>query len=267
MIDLHSHILPGLDDGAADLDEALAMARLAVADGVAAMVCTPHVRPGVYDNSAKTIAKAVDALRLALKDAGIPLQLYLGADVHVAPDLPSTLASGLVPTLNGSRYFLFEPPHHVLPPRIEDLAMRLLRAGFVPVITHPERLTWIARHYDVLERMNAAGCLIQVTADSLTGGFGRFALYFAERLLDEGRSDIVASDAHGAKTRGPQLSRARDRIIKRLGEPAAMKMVSTGPAAILADRTLVPARATRPVRTGPRSDVRVGPRDRYGVSS
>lgn len=266
MIDLHSHILPGLDDGAADLDEALAMARLAVADGMTAMTCTPHIHSGVYDNNGKRIAAAVAALRLALQDAGIPLQLYVGADTHIAPDLASRLTTGLVPTLNGSRYFLLEPPHHVVPPRIEDLAMQLLRAGFVPVITHPERLTWIARHYEVIERLNAAGCLIQLTADSLTGGFGRFALYYAERLLDEGRCDIVASDAHGVRTRRPQLSRARDRIIKRIGEQEAMKMVLTVPAAILADRTVLPARATRPVRTGPRPQKSDAPRRPSGVT-
>ncbi|RVD49050.1 capsular biosynthesis protein, partial [Mesorhizobium sp. M2D.F.Ca.ET.140.01.1.1] len=81
-----------------------------------------------------------------------------------------------------SRYFLFEPPHHVLPPRLEELALRLIKAGFVPILTHPERLTWVKANYDVVERLNRLGCLIQLTADSIVGAFGRTALYYSEKL-------------------------------------------------------------------------------------
>lgn len=169
MIDLHSHILPGLDDGSPDLAMSLEMARLAVADGTTHMACTPHVMPGVYENATPNIAEAVQALELELHRAAIPLTLYVGADVHLAPDLPDRLRLGTVPTLNGSRYFLFEPPHHILPPRLEDFAARLIGAGFVPILTHPERLTWIKANYDVIERLNTLGCLIQLTADSVTG--------------------------------------------------------------------------------------------------
>lgn len=165
MIDLHSHILPGLDDGSPNLAELLQMARQAVADGTTEMACTPHVTPGIYENGTADITRAVRALQQELRRAGIPLVLHVGADVHVAPDLPGRLADGTVPTLNGSRYFLFEPPHHVLPPRLEDLAARLIDCGFVPILTHPERLTWIKANYDVVERLNAAGCLIQITAE------------------------------------------------------------------------------------------------------
>lgn len=124
MIDLHSHILPGLDDGSPNLAESLEMARLAVADGTTHMACTPHIMPGVYRNQTANIVSAMQGLERALRDAAIPLTLYIGADVHVAPDLQGQLSSGNVPTLNKSRYFLFEPPHHILPPRLEDLALR-----------------------------------------------------------------------------------------------------------------------------------------------
>ncbi|MGX7872031.1 tyrosine-protein phosphatase [Mesorhizobium sp. ORM6] len=177
MIDLHSHILPGLDDGSSGLAESVEMARLAVADGTTHMVCTPHVMPGVYENDTADIAQAVQTLERELHGAGIPLALFVGADVHVAPDLPDRLRLGKVPTLNRSRYFLFEPPHHILPPRLKELASRLIGAGYTPILTHPERLTWIKSNYDVVERLNALGCLIQFTADSVTGAFGRTALY------------------------------------------------------------------------------------------
>jgi len=250
MIDLHSHILPGLDDGAADLATSLRMARLAVADGVTQMVCTPHVVPGLYENTFQKIEAAVISLRRSLVREGIPLRIMAGADVHVAPDLPEKLAAGSVPTLNGSRYFLFELPHRVVPPRIEVLAGRLIEAGFVPVVTHPERLSWVETRYDVLAELNRVGCLIQVTADSLTGHFGRSAFQMAERLLADGRIDVLASDAHGDDRRKPVLSQARAIVAARLGDEEADRMVLKRPAAIVADRTLRPAAESRSARRG-----------------
>ncbi|RWE21746.1 MAG: capsular biosynthesis protein [Mesorhizobium sp.] len=240
MIDLHSHILPGLDDGSPNLVTSLEMARLAVADGITHMACTPHVVPGMYENRTENIAAAIHSLEQALLHAAIPLALYVGADVHIAPDLPSQLANGTIPTLNRSRYFLFEPPHHVLPPRLEELALRLLEAGFVPILTHPERLTWIKANYDVIERLNRLGCLMQITADSIIGAFGRTALYYSEKLIDEGRVDIIASDTHSADRRRPGLSRAVEAAAKRCGEDEACHMVVTRPTDILANRPLEP---------------------------
>jgi protein-tyrosine phosphatase len=248
MIDLHSHILPGIDDGATDLATSLAMARLAVADGITQVVCTPHIVPGLYENTRRSIDAAVTEFRRALILNRIPLRVMTGADVHVAPDLPSQFAAGDVPTLNGSRYFLFEPPHRVLPPRLEELAVRLLEAGLVPIVTHPERLSWIETRYDVIVNLNRRGCMIQITADSVTGEFGRTALYYAEKLLDEGRVDILATDAHGIDRRKPVLSRSRDIVAMRLGEKEAEEMVSTRPAAIVADRSLTPVADARPAK-------------------
>ncbi|TIQ21312.1 MAG: capsular biosynthesis protein [Mesorhizobium sp.] len=251
MIDLHSHILPGLDDGSPSLAESLEMARLAVADGTTHMACTPHIVPGMYENGSANIARAVQGLEQALRRAAIPLALYVGADVHIAPDLPEQLALGSVPTLNRSRYFLFEPPHHVLPPRLEHLALRLINAGFIPILTHPERLTWIKANYDVVERLNAIGCLIQLTADSIVGAFGRTALYYSEKLIDEGRVDIIASDTHGAARRRPGLTQAVTAAAKRCGEDEARNMVLKRPGEILANRPLDPVGKARSKKPGP----------------
>jgi protein-tyrosine phosphatase len=258
MIDLHSHILPGLDDGSSDNAVSLEMARMAVADGISHMACTPHIVPGLYENSAARIVAAVEAFQASLRDADVALALFVGADVHIAPDLPQKLLSGVVPTINRSRYFLFEPPHHVLPPKIEELTRRLTKAGFVPILTHPERLTWISSHYRMIENLNALGCLIQVTADSVTGGFGKTALYYAEKLIDEGRVDIIASDCHGTKSRRPTLSRARDALVARVGSDEAERMFLRRPAEILSNRLLIPTGAavakvsTQPVFTAER---------------
>jgi len=258
MIDLHSHILPGIDDGAADLDASLVMARIAAADGITRMACTPHIVPGLYENSFETIAPALAKLTQALLDRGIPLQLVIGADVHIAPDLDVSLASGIVPTLNRTRYFLLEPPHHILPPKLEEVTARLIKASFVPIITHPERLTWLKAHYGVIESLNGMGCLIQVTADSITGGFGKEAQYLAHRLLDERRVDIIATDCHGPVHRRPVLTQARQAVTDRLGETEARAMVVERPSAILENRVIAAVGSSREAASAERRDRRVG---------
>lgn len=245
MIDLHSHILPGLDDGAADVEVSVAMARLAVADGVTQMACTPHVLPGKYPNTSANILPAVAALQAVLDARGIPLTLLAGGDVHVDWDLPDKLAAGEIPTLNGSRYFLLEPPHEILPPNLELLASRLLDAGFVPVITHPERLGWIKKHYGVIERLGAMGCPLQLTAESIVGGFGRAPREYAERMLDAGIVSLFASDAHSARWRKPLMFAARQVVAEGWGEDVAEDLFLTRPAAI-ASNTLLPPLPKRP---------------------
>ena len=233
MIDLHCHILPGIDDGAPDLEVALAMARCAVADGITVAACTPHIYPGLYENNRNSILVAIESFRQVLAQENIPLRLVEGADTHLAPDLVGQIKAGKVPTLNGSRYFLFEPPHHVAPPRIEDAVFSLLAAGFVPVITHPERLTWIEENYPVFARMVASGAWIQLTAGSVTGRFGPRPKYWAERILDEGLCHILATDSHHINRRPPLLAEARDAAAKRLGLQEAMHLVVTRPQGII----------------------------------
>lgn len=254
MIDLHCHLLPGIDDGAPDLETALAMARIAEADGITVIACTPHIMPGYYDNDGPSICAAVDALQGELTCAGIGIDLIPGADVHLVPDLAGGLASGRLQTLGKSRYFLFEPPHHVAPPRLEDAVFDVMTAGYHPLITHPERLTWIEAHYEVIKRIAHAGAWMQITAGSVTGLFGKRPQYWAERMLSEGIVHVLASDAHNLHRRTPVLSKAVDAIGKRLGEQAAIDMVLTRPQAVLEDAPPSsapdPVGETPPARTG-----------------
>jgi protein-tyrosine phosphatase len=233
MIDLHCHILPGIDDGPTDLSVSLAMARCAVDDGIRITACTPHIYPGLYENHAEGIRSAIAAFRLALAEANIPLQLVEGADTHLAPDLLAGIRGGRIPTLNGSRYFLFEPPHHVAPPRLEDSVFTLVAAGYVPVITHPERLTWIEEHYPAFQRMLQAGAWIQLTSGSLTGRYGPRPKYWSERILDEGLCHILATDAHHIDRRPPLLAEAREAASRRLGAEEATHLVMTRPQGII----------------------------------
>jgi len=233
VIDLHCHLLPGIDDGAVDLDDSFAMARCAVADGIKVTACTPHIFPGLYENKGPEIRKAIADLQTRLDEADIPLKLVTGADVQLAVELSAGLKSGRILSLNDSRYFLFEPPHHTAPPRLEETVFNVMAAGWHPVVTHPERLHWIETHYETMQRLAHAGAWMQLTSGSVTGRFGRRAKYWSERMLDEGLVHILATDAHNMRNRSPRLAEARDLVAERLGEEAANDMVVTRPQGIL----------------------------------
>jgi protein-tyrosine phosphatase len=236
LIDLHCHLLPAMDDGPQDLAAAIEMARVASADGIAITACTPHILPGLYNNTGSAIRAAVWRMSDALRQAGLPLQLVPGADIRLGPDLLERLRDGRAPTINGSRYLLLEPAHDVPPPRLETSVFQLITAGYFPILTHPERLSWIESHYDLLLRLTKVGVWMQITAGSLCGRFGRRPLYWAERMLDEGRTHILASDAHDAAARPPLLAEARQRAARRLGEEEADHLLLTRPRAVLDDR-------------------------------
>jgi len=237
MIDLHCHMLPGIDDGAPDLATALEMARIAVADGITVTACTPHIYPGLYENTATGIRAAIVKLQQELDNAGIALRLVEGADVHLTPDLLRDLRADRIPCLNGTRYMLLEPPHHVAPPRLEQQVFGLIANGYVPLITHPERLTWIEDHYPMFLRLAKSGAWLQVTAGALTGRFGKRPRYWAQRLLDEGPVHIIASDAHSVHRRAPLMAEARAVAARQVGEKEAWAMVRDRPAALLRNQS------------------------------
>lgn len=226
-------MLPGIDDGAPDRAVAVAMARCAAADGITHVACTPHIYPGLYENTRDGILAAIAAFREVLVEEGIDLILVEGADTHLTPDLLDGIRSKRIPTLNDTRYLLFEPPHHVAPPRLEESVFHLLVAGIVPVLTHPERLSWIDTHYEVFGRLVHGGALMQITAGSLTGRFGRNCKYWAERMLDEGLVHLLATDAHHIDKRPPLLAEARDAAAVLVGENEATHLVLTRPRGIL----------------------------------
>jgi protein-tyrosine phosphatase len=226
MIDLHSHILPGIDDGSRSLDMSLDMARMAVDSGITTMACTPHIYPGLYMNDTAGIIAARDALQRELDDQGIPLKLTTGADVHLVPGLLDGLRGGIVPSLHGTRYLLLEPSHHVAPPRFQESVFQLVAAGYVPVITHPERLTWVEDNYAVFGDLVRQGAWMQVTAGALTGVFGARAKYWGERFLADGLTHIIASDCHSSGRRSPvAMEKAAEIAQRMLGkEEAALLM-------------------------------------------
>jgi protein-tyrosine phosphatase len=263
MIDLHCHILYGLDDGPVTMDESIRMCRMSYRDGVSTIVATPHTLNGEYQNDRSTILTKVKELNEALRQCGLgnsdfgmndpkpekshyfqseicnlksemELKILPGSDVHFCTELLSRLDQGRVTTVGDSKRFLIiELPSHTMPPRGENLLFQLMARGIVPIISHPERNLWIMQRPERYYEMVRMGCLGQVTAMSLTGGFGPKIRQFAQKLLKKKLIHIIASDAHGINGRPPGLARALKEAEKIVGIEAAQKMVTEYPQAIL----------------------------------
>ncbi|RLB30200.1 MAG: tyrosine protein phosphatase [Deltaproteobacteria bacterium] len=235
MIDLHCHILPGVDDGAKSLEESLLMARRAVEDGIHTIVATPHTLNGIYINSAREVTPKVASLQETLSKNHIKLQLYVGADVHLCPHMLELIESGDAGTINNARkYILLEFPSQVVPPKVKDEIFSLKLNGITPIISHLERNPVIQHNIDILYEFIRMGALCQVTAMSITGDFGGIAMQCAERLLRHRMVHVIASDAHSSESRPPVLSQAVEAAAEILENyDDAERMVTEVPAAIL----------------------------------
>jgi protein-tyrosine phosphatase len=246
MIDLHANILPGLDDGAESLEDSIEMCWISYQDGVRTIVATPHILPGVYDNHRSTILARTRELNEAILKFGVgssehevkqPFVILPGADVHFSPNLPQLCENGEIVTVNNEgRSLMLEFDFMTLPYQGEEVLFQLIARGITPVITHPERTLEIARAPRRYYEMIKMGCLGQVTAMSLTGGFGAEVKRVAGRLLSHRLVHFIASDAHSAHRRPPLLSPAVKEAEKVVGREEARKMVTEHPRALLEGR-------------------------------
>jgi protein-tyrosine phosphatase len=190
----------------------------------------------LYDNTSADIKQRVSNFNKQLLQAGINLAVVSGADAHIRPDFVDCLRNGSILTLHDTRYVLFEPPHTVMPKRLEDLLFNIQMAGYVPILTHPERLKWIESDYSTMVQLAQSGVWMQITAGSLTGRFGKRPKYWAQRMLQEGLVSILASDAHNTTSRPPLMSEARELAVVEVGLDEAMHLVVTRPECVLEDR-------------------------------
>lgn len=236
MIDIHSHLLPGIDDGAQTLDDALALARAAVAAGITLSVMTPHLHPGRYDNGLASIRAALDAFRHELALRGIPLTLRMGAEVRISPELVQMVEEEKVPYLgvcDGYSIVLLEFPHGHLTVGAEKLVEWLLARRVRPLIAHPERNKEVVRNVEKIRPYVAMGCLLQLTGASVIGRFGKPVQRCAMTLLERGWVAAVATDAHDLAHRPPNLDVARAALAAMGGGGWARSMTEHGPAHIL----------------------------------
>jgi len=233
MVDLHCHVLPAIDDGAESLEQALEFCRVALADGVTTLVATPHQKPGQYDNSPDVIREKVAELRSALREAAVEVEIVEGAEVYLTADLPARLKAGKVSTLGDTgRYLLLELPYQQFPLRVEETVFQLKLSGVTSVLAHPERIAYFTADMDRVEKMVRLGCLTQITAAALLGGFGDKARDFSNRMLEKDLVHVIASDAHDTVYRPPVLARARDAAAEIVGAERASQMVGEIPRAV-----------------------------------
>jgi protein-tyrosine phosphatase len=232
MIDIHCHILPGLDDGPAILEESLEMGRIAAAEGVETLVATPHCLNGIYANDQGTILPALNRLREALLENNIPITVLPGADIHLQPELAAFVSANPA-LLLGGRYFLLELPSQSLPPGLPEFLFKIGLTGLMPIITHPERNLLIQGNPALAVDWVRAGALLQITAMSVTGEFGRKVQDCARFLITRGLIQVLASDAHSSDRRPPLLSRARARVEQWGGAALAHDLVEGNPGRIV----------------------------------
>lgn len=237
MIDIHAHILPGLDDGPSTVEEAVQMARLAVEDGLRTIVATPHSLNGLYINWREDILAACESFNRGLRKHQIPMVVLPGSEIYLCPEMLEELDKGRLMTLNDTgRYLFLEIPDSFVPQTLIHLINQLRSRGIIPILSHPERNRPIQRNVDLLGELIAAGALSQVTGTSLMGGFGRRAQRCTKRLIDRQMAHFVASDAHSLKGRPPVLHTVFERLTSMTGVAGAEKMMLEAPQAVVDGR-------------------------------
>ena len=237
MIDLHAHILPGVDDGAFDLEETLNMARMAVRSGVTAMAATPHCNlpDERYPVWSKFIVSQTEVMRSALQQADIPLQIYCGMEIYGTLEAPRLLREGMLHTLNSSRYPLVEFPFYDYAEEATAVLDTFVRMGYRPIVAHPERYAYVQETPQILNIWTDLGCLLQLNRGSLLGRFGRRAERLSYGLIERGFATCIASDAHTSTVRTPWLKDVYDLIGREYSFELADLLMKQNPKSILGD--------------------------------
>jgi len=240
MIDLHCHILPGVDDGPAELEESLEMGKQAVADGIETLVATPHTLDGTYHNPLQRVKDNVVRLRKVFEEHRIPIDLCVGSEAHICTGLTQKVLAGEVATLNDNgRYVLVEFPLHVIPPGSKEELFQLRLNDITPILAHPERSSIFQYQPELLFDWVDMGCLVQITAMSITGQLGQEAMECSHYLLKHRYVHVVATDAHSPVNRPPIFSPALKVSARILGNVLeARTMILDRPQAILAGRSV-----------------------------
>jgi protein-tyrosine phosphatase len=208
MIDIHSHILPNVDDGASSNEEALKMLRMSVDGGVTKQVLTPHIHFGKFNNTKADLKQKFEQFRELVDQANIDVELQLGAEVRIGPDVMALVNNNAIPWLGvyqGKKTFLLEFPRQDVPFGSDNLVKWLLAKNYLPVIVHPERNRTFLEQRHKLQTFIDLGCPLQITASSLSGKFGKDVQIMAEELLAENTVSAIASDCHNLKGRPPDL--------------------------------------------------------------
>ena len=231
MIDLHTHLLPDWDDGAKDWDEMFRMCEIAYEDGIRKIVLTPHIhRLSKHNDDLNVLEERMTQFQERMKKN--PIKFYRGAEVFLHPEMVESIEENSF-SINSSNYFFIEFPSGYIPPGMRDLFFNIMLVGFIPIISHPERNSVFSERPELLHELIEGGSLAQVTAMSLTGGYGSWIRKTAHLFLRNNLVHLIASDAHDSKRRPPKLSSAVEEAGKIVGDEKAMAMATSIPQAIL----------------------------------
>jgi protein-tyrosine phosphatase len=240
MIDIHHHLLWGLDDGARDFETSVAMAKTAAADGVTHVVCTPHANSNYSFDPVVNKKKAAE-LQARLNADNVDLKIGVGCDFHLSYDNIVEIKQN--PTkfsVNGLNYVMVEIPEFGVPRGLNETFYEMQLVGLIPVLTHPERNPTLQRDLPRLAEWMRGGVLLQVTGDSVTGKMGKSAEKMAHQLLAKRWVHFLATDAHNVVSRPPRLSEARDVVAKKYGADYAHSLVETNPRAVFQGKRFMP---------------------------
>lgn len=209
LIDIHAHILPGLDDGPASLDEAIALLRLLIADQVRTVIATPHVAPGFFwPYNAQIMQNKLIELRQAAEQERLEIEIVGGAEIYLSPEVGIMAGERKLPTLGNSEYVLVEFPRHEVPVWALGVLKKIQKADYKPILAHPELNVGVRNDRELVKDLHRMGVLLQVDASSITGRWGKAVRDFALNIIKDGIVFAVASDAHSPQ-RPPELSEAK----------------------------------------------------------
>ncbi|AOY75599.1 tyrosine-protein phosphatase [Clostridium formicaceticum] len=208
MVDLHSHILPEIDDGAKNLEEALKMAEIAVKEGITQMVATPHYIPEVFTTDAKTLLMKIEEINAFLKEKGLALEILSGNEAYLSLDLPQRLKNQEILSINKGPYVLLELPMADIPNYTEDVLYEMRLLGYKPIIAHPERYGKIIENPNLLKEWIEQGNYAQINTMSITGALGKEIQETAKILLKHGMIHCIGTDAHSPRGRAPKIKKA-----------------------------------------------------------
>lgn len=238
-IDIHSHILPGVDDGSKSLEESVEMARLFLENGTKKVFATPHYienskMDSLYDTNKKQYKLLVDEL----KRQEIDLEVYLGNEVYMCLEILEFIQEGRISTMNGSRYVLIEFPMYDIPIYSEDVLYSLIVNGYVPIIAHPERNLKIGEDPNILYEYIELGCLAQLNIPSLEGRYGKNIQEVGEKLLKHNMIHFIGADAHSTNRRSPMIQQGLEKLEEILGKEEFENLVYKNPKCIIEDKKI-----------------------------
>lgn len=236
-VDIHCHILPGIDDGARDRAEAVEMLHIAHGQNTTTIVTTPHNFPRSAETVLQESQHRVDSLKRAVAENGLNIALLTGQEVRITSSFRNQLETGNSATINATRYILAEPPFNSFPEYVEEQLEEIMALGYRPVIAHPERNTIIQRDPDIVRRLIAKGALTQMNTGSLFDHYGPGSREAGEYLLQQELIHVIATDAHGSTgNRVPNMQRGFDRVVELTDETRAWALARDNPLAITEER-------------------------------